>query len=86
MNESEFLTFTECTEVPASRKTKIWHVRSKNGDNFLGDVTWYAPWRRYVFAVGEETLLDSMCLEDIAKFLKERTLEHKSRLDKFRKE
>ena len=52
-----------------SGKTNIYQVIS-NGIH-LGDIKWYAPWRKYAFFPQEKTLYEQDCLKDIAKFLEE---------------
>lgn len=51
-----------------SGKTNVYQVMSKDGD-FLGDIKWYAPWRKYTFFPGSHTLYEYRCLQDITKFL-----------------
>jgi len=58
------LTFTETRDTG---KTKVFSVR--NGDIGLGDISWYAPWRRYVFFPGAALLFDSGCLKEITAFI-----------------
>lgn len=52
-------------------KTKVWFVQSQANAMTLGNVRWYAPWRRYVFhpsgIVG--LLFDSSCLKEITEFI-----------------
>lgn len=49
--------------TPATHRTKRWEVRtSLGGDVVLGGVSWYAPWRRYVFAPCMNTVYDAACL------------------------
>jgi hypothetical protein len=52
-----------------SGKTNIYQVIS-NGVH-LGDIKWYAPWRKYAFFPESETLYEQDCLKDIARFLEE---------------
>ena len=58
-----------------SGKTNIYQVIS-NGIH-LGDIKWYASWRRYAFYPNEETVYEKDCLRDIANFLAMATQEHK---------
>jgi hypothetical protein len=53
-----------------SGKTKIYQVMDEVG-NHLGDIKWYAPWRKYAFFPEIDTLYEQDCLRDIAKFLEE---------------
>ncbi len=62
--------------VEDGRKTKIWAVWS--GPHWLGDVSWWSPWRRYTYQPkGPHTVLDAECLDEIATFCVARTAEHK---------
>jgi hypothetical protein len=49
-------------------KTQVYDVRS--GGVFLGQVRWYAPWRRYCFFPGSDKLFDAGCLAEITEFIK----------------
>ena len=35
----------------------------------LGTITWYAPWRKYVFRPESDTVFEPVCLGEIAEFL-----------------
>lgn len=58
------------------RKTSRWRLRSKTHE-FLGEVRWYAPWRRYVFYPRNDALFDANCLWDIADFVAKETEKRK---------
>jgi hypothetical protein len=66
------LTFIQTRDTG---KTRVFSVFS--GAVGLGDVSWYAPWRRYVFFPGAETLFDAACLKEVTAFI--------DRLMKYRK-
>lgn len=68
----------EPREPSASGKTKRWAVVPALGGESLGIVAWYAPWRKYCFHPGGNTVFEQDCLRDIATFCAERTTEHKS--------
>lgn len=70
-----FLTFVP-SGTSASGKTKVWEVR--NGCLPLGEVAWYAHWRRYIFYTNNGIVFDSTCLEELAEFLKKETADHKA--------
>ena len=61
---------------PAQRKTKIWEVTSTQGSWSLGEVKWFAPWRRYCFEP-LSCILDASCLREIANFCESETKKHK---------
>jgi len=62
-----------------SGKTRVWGV-STLGENpaTLGDVVWFARWRKYVFAPWERTVYEETCLREIAEFCEARTKEHRA--------
>lgn len=64
---SEFLKFEEVDG--GKRKTKIFAVLSKDGKNLLGEVKWFARWRRYAFFPACETILDAGCLQEVIAFI-----------------
>jgi len=47
-------------------KTFIWTVRSTVNEAILGEVRWYAPWRRYCFFPLSGYPFDPECLTQIA--------------------
>ena len=59
-----------------SGKTNEYIVRTKT-DIFLGNIKWDTRWRKYAFYPMANTLYEEVCLEDIARFLKEQTAKHK---------
>ncbi len=75
MSDDIHLTF-ECQPKPQGRKTEIWTVVAQ-GEVLLGDVRWYAPWRRYTFHPDAKTLYDAACLTTLAKFCDEQTQQRK---------
>jgi hypothetical protein len=71
MNEridSKFLSFIEKEPKP---KTKVFEVRARYAGCFLGDVKWYAPWRKYCFFPGYslDLVFDANCLNEIREFM-----------------
>jgi len=54
--------------------TRIWLVKTLAGGS-LGEIRWYAPWRKYCFYPQSETVFDKGCLRDIADFCENRTEE-----------
>lgn len=61
-----------------SGKTEIWSVRGSGGD-WLGQVRWYGPWRKYCFDTEDNCTLDAACLTEIADFCRVKTEEHRSK-------
>lgn len=76
-----YLTFIEQPPVPVNRKTKVWHVRSKINDVFLGLVYFKPQWRKYVFE-SSNAIFDSTCLVEITEFLRKETTEWRSPLER----
>ena len=60
-----------------SGKTKIWAVVSWRDDP-LGEIKWYAQWRRYCFYPLGDTTYDCDCLLKLANFCNDQTREHLS--------
>lgn len=64
-------------ELPSrSGITKTWDVRS-DGNVFLGIVKWWGAWRRYCYCPTGSTVHEQVCLREIAKFIEDRTREHR---------
>jgi hypothetical protein len=75
--KSKFLEFKLVGES-SSGKTLIWDVLN-TGYNWLGRVTWFPQWRKYTFETVSMTVLDPICLRDIADFCEAATEEHRSK-------
>lgn len=76
-----YLRYEETVPSVKRLKTKRWHVTSTLGA-VLGDVHWYAHWRKYCFFPKEGSLFDAGCLMDISEFCAEQTIKHYESLDK----
>lgn len=66
----------------SSGLTCIWEVIALDGTHtILGDVRWYAPWRKYIFAPNGTAapIFDSECLKEIIDFLDAANEEHKNK-------
>lgn len=74
-------------------KTQVWEVFSRSGNDWLGEISWFAQWRRYAFrstykADGEkkygvflsDVWFEQTCQRDIANFCEELTIKHKKNL------
>jgi len=73
--KTSYIRFVEWPN-PAQRKTKVWEVESRSGAS-LGEVKWYAPWRRYCFEP-LSCILDPSCLRVISFFCEAETVKHKT--------
>ena len=44
----------------------IWNKRSKDK---MGEISWYVPWRQFVFAPEPYTIYNKGCLDDLKSFM-----------------
>lgn len=72
---SKWVIFHEL-DVP-SRKTKVFEVRNKESDDFLGTIEFKGAWRQYIFSPGAERIFNNKCLNDITRFITSLTEEWK---------
>lgn len=82
----QWITFREVVTKPG-RVTRVFECRTNEGNDFLGCIRWYSPWRRYCFMPASSVLVfEQTCLRDIATFLdaltEERRLFGKNVVDK----
>ena len=61
--------YIEFKEIPSNKKTNTYQVLSKEGAGVLGEIKWYAPWRKYSFFPATNTLYETKCLTDIIEFI-----------------
>lgn len=54
---------------PSWRKTDIYQVVTKDGESLLGQISWWAPWRKYTFQPNANCVFETQCLMDIMVFL-----------------
>ena len=75
---SGYLEFRDLGKI-AGGVTHRYDVCSAGG-SALGQIVWYAGWRRYTFTPSQtlQTWFDSACLTTIAEFVKIRTDERKA--------
>jgi len=73
----QYLEFDEI-EVP-SRKTKVFEVRNKETDWFLGTVQWANNWRQYTFVqrLDLQIQMSSGCMKELCVFIDELMNERK---------
>lgn len=48
------------------RKSMVWAVRTVDGNQLLGVISWKNTWRRYAFFPTSETCYEERCLREIA--------------------
>ncbi len=61
------MALLQIKETKDTGKTKVFQVGCN--DAYLGNIKWYAPWRRYTFFPENNTLFDSNCLNEITSFI-----------------
>lgn len=54
---------------PSDRKTDVWDVRTAKVA--LGWISWYGPWRQYVYYPLPVTVYSAGCMDEITAFIKE---------------
>ncbi len=70
-----YLNFVYVGRSP-SGKTSQYRVSGSN-DVYLGLISWYGAWRKYVFYPGDG-LFDPSCLRELADFCETETTKHKA--------
>lgn len=65
--------------VTESGKTSEYDVVTKDGNDWIGTVSWFGRWRCYVFNAAPGTCFEKTCLRDIADFCERLTKEHNAR-------
>lgn len=65
-------------ERKQDRKTDLWRVWSLQGGTYLGEVSWWAHWRKYTFRPIADSVFDGDCLREIATFCELETQNHRS--------
>jgi hypothetical protein len=58
--------------------TSIWRVQDRDA-HVLGEIRWYAPWRRYALYPEPETVWEQDCLRVAADFCQVQTKKHRSK-------
>lgn len=58
-------------------KTDTWEVWSLDEASHIGQVRWYAPWRKYGFFPSSYTVWEQDCLRFIAEFIEQETEKHR---------
>lgn len=57
-------------------RTKLFVIENLDGHR-LGEIRWWAPWRRYTFNPNNYTKYDAECLRDITEFINQLMEERK---------
>jgi hypothetical protein len=58
-------------------KTDTWEVWSLDEASHLGQIRWYAPWRKYCFFPAGECVFEQDCLRHVAEFIESETTKHR---------
>lgn len=64
---AKWITFIE-KDYP-ERKTRVFHVLTKDGGILLGVISWFGRFRKYSFHPLDDRVFESTCLRDIAGFM-----------------
>ncbi len=59
-----------------SGKTNIWQVQDA-ASRVLGEIRWYASWRRYALFPDTGTVWERDCLRTVADFCETQTTKHR---------
>lgn len=65
---AKWIEFEQLPNIPG-RKTLRFDVWAKDPRFCLGRICWRNSWRKYAFEPKMETVYETTCLKDIAKFL-----------------
>ena len=66
-------------ETVTNRKTPIYTIFEYSRSNILGEIRWYAPWRKFCFYPDKETIWDTNCLDEIIQCLDKYNSEYKTK-------
>lgn len=55
-------------QVVKDRKTPLYHIFEHN-TNYIGEIKWYGPWRKFCFYPDKDTIWDNKCLTEVVNFL-----------------
>ncbi len=75
--DGKYISFRLSDEQTESGKTQIWEVTARADGYNLGQVRWFARWRKYSFFPVGGCVFEENCLGDIAEFIKWATHTHK---------
>jgi IS4 transposase len=50
-------------------KHPVYRVFNNKSHSQLGIISWYTPWRQYVFSSQEECVFNISCLRDVIDFM-----------------
>lgn len=64
---SSWINITEQRTV--TLKTKVFLIETKDGNQCIGKIKWYGPWRKYSFFPNPNTVWETDCLGEIVRFI-----------------
>ena len=75
----KWIKIVEQKNLRQKRKTKIFCVFTnyKATTECIGEVRWFARWRKYCFFPASDTIYEWVCLRDIAEFMENETKNYK---------
>lgn len=62
----QYIHFVKVADKP---KTSVWSCRNNRSQAELGEVRWYAPWRRYCYFPTNKAVYSLGCMNDIIDFI-----------------
>lgn len=74
---TKWLIFELYPYVKRGQKTSVYHIRTREGGEALGEIRWWGRWRKYAFFPAHGTLYEPTCLRDIATFIDDLMAERK---------
>jgi len=77
--EGKYIKFEKIPKAP-NRKTNIYKVITKyDNPEILGSIEWFSRWHKYAFFPCQNTVFETICLNDIINFIDELMEERKNK-------
>jgi hypothetical protein len=61
--------YMKAISIPDEIGEKAWEIHSKRGDDLLGWIQYYEPWKQFVLSPETGTIFSTGCLQDIITFI-----------------
>jgi hypothetical protein len=74
--KSKWIHFPKVRDIG---KTSVFNVVNKETDFVLGEIKWYASFRKYSFFPSQNCVFETQCLRDIVAFIDALEQDRKSR-------
>lgn len=68
MKKYKFITI-KCVKEEYFEKHPVYRIFNNKSDLQIGILSWYSPWKQYVFSSQEECVFNNSCLHDVLDFL-----------------